>query len=59
MTYTDLEQWILAFIAIATPSVFIGFCMFMKPHKSHVWELQQALFTPPKEEKETPKGKTK
>lgn len=47
---SELDSWALVATSILVPLGFILACIFVKPHKSHVWEMQQALFTPQKEE---------
>ena len=46
----EIDSWILIAISVLAPLGFVIACVYSKPHKSHVWEMQQALFTPQKEE---------
>lgn len=50
MTYSDIDILILAATSVLTVVGFALACVFVKPHKSHVWEISQAMFTPQKEE---------
>lgn len=46
---TDLDQWVLVFMAVATPSVFICACLYSKPHVFHIWEINRAAGIKPQE----------
>ena len=47
---TEIDSWIFIAVSVLAPLGFVLACVFVKPHKSHVWEMQQALVTPQKEE---------
>jgi hypothetical protein len=49
MTYSDIDILILAGTSVLTVIGFVTACIYSKPHKSHVWEMNLAAGIKPQE----------
>jgi hypothetical protein len=46
---SEIDSWIIVAMSVLTPLGFILACIFVKPHKSHVWEMNLAAGIKPQE----------
>lgn len=45
----EIDSWILIAISVLAPLGFVIACVYSKPHKSHVWEMNLAAGIKPQE----------